>query len=194
MTPRLSPVLSTRDLPFEELQAARLDGEVFAVDECFTPIDQHQQLVLRALALRTMVPTRLIAEQRTAAWIMGMTSRPPAVHQLCVSSTARVRAPASPRLSVREVVINDDEVMEISGLRVTNPLRTVIDLARFSTDFGDRERALAVGLMRLGVFTAEDCRAEMDRRTNLPGKHAAYRRLRDACSMAQSPGVPLLRS
>lgn len=80
-------------------------------------------------------------------------------------------------MSVREVVINDDELMTISGLRVTNPLRTAIDLARFSPAFGDLEGSLVAGLMRIGHFTAEDCRVEMDRRTNLPGKHAAYQRL-----------------
>lgn len=177
MTPRLSPVLCTRDLPAEELQAARLDGEVYAVDECFTPIDQQHQVSLRALALRTMVPPRLIAEQRTAAWVMGLMSRPPSIHQFCVSSTARVRPPASPRLSVREVVITDEEVVLVSGLRITGALRTAIDLARFSPEFGEQEESLVGGLMLIGRFTAEDCLSEMDRRTNLPGKHAAYRRL-----------------
>ncbi|MCU1403664.1 MAG: hypothetical protein JWM70_1988, partial [Microbacteriaceae bacterium] len=36
---RLESVLCRIDLPEAELQAARLDGEVYAVSECFCPID-----------------------------------------------------------------------------------------------------------------------------------------------------------
>jgi hypothetical protein len=177
MTPRLSPVLSRLDLPYPEMQAARLDGELVEVDECFASIDQHQHQLLRAQALLTLAPRRLIAEQRSAAWIMGLTSRPPAIHQLCVSSTARVRAPSSPRMAVREVVISDEELMSVGGLQVTIPMRTAIDIARFSSDFGDAEARLIAALMDIGGFTALDCRAEMDQRTNLPGKNAAIQRL-----------------
>ncbi|MHB1171667.1 MAG: type IV toxin-antitoxin system AbiEi family antitoxin [Lacisediminihabitans sp.] len=178
MSPRLLPVLSRHDLPEPELQAARLDGEVFAIDECFSPIDEIEQRYHRARSLAVLLPERLIAEQRTAAWILGALDRPPTRHQFCVDIAARVRAPNSARLTVREVVIDETEFLSCAGLRVTAPLRTVIDLARFSAAFSEEERNLVAALMPLGGFGVEDCEAAMERRRNLPGKQRAMERIR----------------
>ena len=56
MTPILPPVLGALDLPAPELHAARLDGEVFALDECFCPIDEIEQSIHRARALAAILP------------------------------------------------------------------------------------------------------------------------------------------
>ncbi|HEY0259796.1 MAG TPA: type IV toxin-antitoxin system AbiEi family antitoxin [Lacisediminihabitans sp.] len=180
MPHRLPPVLSRHDLPAAELQAARLDGEVYAVDACFSPIDELERPATRAMALFASLPGRLIAEQRSAAWVLGALDRPPPVHQLCTDIGARVSQVGPRRAVIREVVIDEGDLIAYSGLRSTNPLRTAVDLARFSPAFGAEERRLVAGLGELGRFDLASCLSMLERRRNLPGKRLAASRLRSA--------------
>ena len=207
MSQRLPAVLSHHDLPQAELNAALLDGEVYAVDECFSPIDEIDQRSHRALALASLLPERLlperllperllpdqplperlIAEQRTAAWVLGALARPPFHHQFCAAIDARVRPSGMTRVTVREVVIDETDLLECAGLRVTTPLRTVVDLARFSPSFGDEEVRLVKNLMSLGGFGVEECKAMLDRRQNLPAKRLAHQRILAAAARIYPP-------
>lgn len=180
MSRLLPPVLSQSDLPLAELHAARLDGELFAIDECFGPVDVAEQSALRAASLAALLPPRLIAEQRTAAWVLGAMLDPPARHQLCVDTRARYRCADAPRFSVREVVLDDGETVVIGGLRLTTPLRTALDLARFCDPFGDDEAAIVAALGAAGQFGPDEAFADLTRRRHLPGKVRAAARLRAA--------------
>lgn len=173
----LAPVLRVGDLPLAELCAARLDGELVGVDACFIPIDVAAGPPVRAGALVGIWPTRLIAEQRTAAWVWGAATDPPARHQLCASVGARARASAPERCVVREVVIDSDEVVTVAGVRVTAPLRTLIDLARFGEPYDERQLLVVRSLMTIAGVGLDQCRAALDRRRNLPGKKLAWARL-----------------
>ncbi|TXN32101.1 type IV toxin-antitoxin system AbiEi family antitoxin [Lacisediminihabitans profunda] len=185
MSQRLPRVLSRVDLPLAELTAARLDGEVYAVDECFSPLDEFEATQHRALALLASFPRRLIAEQHTAAWVLGAQPAPPPVHQFCVSIEARTRPTIALRMSVREVVIDDGDLLQMAGLAVTTPLRTAVDLARCSPVFRDRDLPLVAELMRIGGFGVEDCAELLNRRRNLPDKRLALARLVAAASLRQ---------
>lgn len=180
MPTRLPPVLSRLDLPEAELCAAQLDGQLYRVDECFSPIDEVERCTNRAAALAAILPARLIAEQRTAAWLLGVLERAPAVHQVCVSAHARARPAAARRLSVREVEIDDSEILRIGGTALTTPQRTAIDLARACTDFGIAERGIVAGLLRLGGLGFDDCRTAIEARRHLPQKSRALARIRSA--------------
>ena len=174
----LAPVLRIGDLPLAELCAARLDGELVSVDECFTPIDVHDGPFIRARALTGLWSARLIAEQRTAAWVWGAAADAPARHQLCASIGARARAITPQRSVVREVVIDSDEIAVLQSVRVTTPLRTVTDLVRFSARFDDVDIQIVRQLLEGAELTLDDCRAALDRRRNLPAKKRAWARLR----------------
>jgi hypothetical protein len=174
---RLPSVLSRHDLPEPELQAARLDGELFAIDECFSPVDEVERLGHRAASLAALVPSRLIAEQHTAAWVYGVVDHPPSKHEFCADIGARIRPASLSRLVLREVVIDPEDIIEIGELRLTSPLRTVVDLARFSEDFAPD---VARDLMLIGGVSLGDCRALLDRRRNLPGKRRALERIESA--------------
>ena len=178
MTQRLPVVLSAADLPLAELLAARLDGELFRVDDCFAPVDEIEQPRHRAEALRAGLPERLIAEQHSAAWIWGALDTPPRRHELCVAMGARVSHVGVTRSSVREVVIEPWEIETVGGMRVTNPLRTVVDLARFSATFGDSEERISRWLALSSGFGFADCIDDLNRRRNLPNKRQAAERLR----------------
>jgi hypothetical protein len=187
MSQRLPRVLSPIDLPIAELTAARLDGEVYAVDECFSPLDEFDRSSHRALALLATFPHRLIAEQLTAAWVLGALPAPPALHHFCVSIEARTRPTSMLRISVREVVMEPTDLLNVAGLPVTTPLRTAVDLARFSAAFGDRERLLLAELMRIDGFGIDECVGVLNRRRNLPDKRMALERLSAA---ARSSALP----
>jgi hypothetical protein len=173
MPQRLAPVLSEHDLPSAELRAAALDGELFALDGCWVPIDQPETASQRAMALAVQLPDRVIVERRSAAWVLGLLDTPPRPHELCTAIGARVRTgdgwPAP-----REVVIGDDETVVLGGIQVTTPLRTLIDLARFSAEF---EKSIAFGLLALGRITVEEVIGAIGQRRNLPGKNLALERL-----------------
>jgi len=176
---RLPPVLFHQDLPEAELHAAKLDGELYRIDQCFSPVDEIESRERRAHALALTIPARLIVEQRSAAWIYGAAGLPHQ-HQFCVDINARVRTATLFGLTVREVVIAADDLATIAGLSVTTPVRTVVDLARISPVFGDHEQRMVGALMQIGELGLDACRSVLDRRRNLPHKSLALERIADA--------------
>ena len=180
---RLPPVLSTADLPSAELWAAKLDGQLFQVGDGFAPGDEIVQATHRALAVHFVgapadgVDSRLIAEQRSAAWIWGALDVAPVHQQLCVVSNSRAGRDLPRSVSVREVVIRGSEISLVGGLRVTTPLRTILDLARFSEAFESTDIYTVSRLMRQTGINFEQCEADVNGRRNLPGKRRALQRL-----------------
>ncbi len=189
MTRSLTPVLTAHDLPIAELTAARLDGEVFGVDGCFAPVDEIEQPAHRVLALRSAVHDRLIAEQLTAAWIWGALSAPPAHHQFCAALGARVSRTSVPWRSVREVVIDPEELVLVNGMHVTTPLRTIVDIARFADTFTHRHAHAILALQRVSGIGPADVVVEINRRRNLPGKRRALARI-DAVHVVHGVDAP----
>jgi hypothetical protein len=177
MPQRLPLVLSTTDLPLAELGAARLDGDLYAVGPSFAPVDEIESPLHRACALRANAPPRLIAEQSCAAWIWGARTALPAHLEFCVPTGARVTHSNAGWYSVREVVIDDHEILNIGGMPVTSPIRTVLDVARWSEQFGLVEVHAIRALMRIGGFVASDCVDQFESRKSLPGKKRAIDRL-----------------
>jgi hypothetical protein len=182
MTPRLPPVLSAFDLPLVELQCAALDGELFAVDQCFCSIDEFETIHLRARALGLVIDTRIIAERMSAAWVWGALINPPSRHQLCVAIGARTRPHPSLNALLREVVISPEEIDSVAGVSVTSRLRTVIDLLRFCESFGARETDAVTTLMTDGKLDYAACSDFLTARRNLPQKRIALERLARVCT------------
>ncbi|MBN9607618.1 MAG: hypothetical protein J0G30_13525 [Actinomycetales bacterium] len=187
---RVPDLLGPADLPAAELHAARLDGELFPLAEGFASIAGLDGPGLRAAAAAVGRSERLIADRRTAAWVWGVTARPPRPLEFCVDIRARTRPPRDPLVSVREVVLDEEDVVRFpGGGAVTTPLRTAVDLAR--TEGAEAQRAGTRGddggcaelLRGLGAFeavTVAAAAALMDRRRNLSGKRAALAVLRAA--------------
>jgi hypothetical protein len=182
---RLSSVLSRSDLPASELGALVLDGEVYRVDDCVAPIDEITGPTLRAAALAAQLPARLIAEQHSAAWIWGAQPSPPLRHEVCADITARARPVLGALLTVREVVLLHEDTAPLSGILVTTPMRTAIDLARFVAEWDDQESRIVRALLKLGGYSILDCARAMNRRRNLPNKRIALDRLSSCVSGGQ---------
>ncbi len=78
----------------------------------------------------------------------------------------------------RSISFTTGSIPAFAGLPVTSPLRTVLDLARFSPVFDAPEIAMLAGLMRIGGFAIPECIDAVAGRRNLPAKRLALARLR----------------
>lgn len=145
--------------------------------DAYAPVDEIARERHRAAAVSIGIPPRLIAEQHTAAWVWGALSAPPRHHRFCVEVGARVRVPGVPWMSVREVVLTDADLATIGSLRLTTPLRTAVDLARFSADFGISEARVVRELLAIGQIDETQWRRHIESRRNLPNKRQAIERL-----------------
>src|SRR4029453_1226419 len=85
----LPAVLGTEHLPLAELCAARLDGEVFAIDDGWAPVDEPDLPAFRAMVTALRAPRSLIIERMSAAWVHGGLDAPPPVAPFCVPLAAR---------------------------------------------------------------------------------------------------------
>jgi hypothetical protein len=184
-------VLTPATLPTAELSAARLDGELFAVDEFWVCADEPDRPELRATALATLLPRstavgRLVMMGLTAAWLLGATDAPPWRHEVCSRSDARATLRLPPRFLLRELLVNDDEECRIGGLRVTTPARTAFDLARPEALGAAESAALAALVSRCGVGPTDATRGI---RGSLPGAG----RVHDRVAALRSAGVGLSR-
>ena len=180
MNPRLCSVLSPRDLPLAELCGARLDGELYRLGDFWCPVDEVDDPARRARAVGLLTASpRAIAERLSAAWIYGLAPEPRR-HQFCVQNSARMKLVPSPRLQVREVSCPADQLQTISGLRVTLPLRTAVDLARWhgaSSEIG--LVPLIAALLRQAGCTSTDPAGTLCAAPNLPFKAQTLTRLRE---------------
>lgn len=172
----LPDLLGSPELPSPELQAARLDGELYALGDGWAAVDRIETPALRlAGALRGRSP-RLIAELGTAAWVWGVVPTPPTTWELCVVTGERISDAFDPRARIRQVVADGGDVVDLDGFRVTSMLRTAVDLARADAC----DPLLLATLVARGQVTLDDADALMDRRRNLPGKRRARHRLAEA--------------
>jgi AbiEi antitoxin C-terminal domain len=166
--------LTSDDLPLPELLAARLDGDLFTHNLSFFAIDEPETPTLRAASLRPHAPAHLTAERDTAAWIWGARATPPPVHEFCSGVGARGRPGGPLAMTVREVVIDSAEIHELSGLGVTGPERTLLDLLRFATSF---DPVVASRLAELAGADRSRCVQALESRRNLPFRRRALSRL-----------------
>lgn len=177
MTRLLPPVLCSDDLPAAELSAARLDGELFALGEGFAPVDGVDDAHHRGYSLAALLPSRFVAERRTAAWVHGAFLDVPRQPEFCVDIAARYRVIGPRRISVREVVFAPGDVVMRGGIQVTSPRRTAIDLLRRDGELSGADATAVIALARIESFDLQDVLDELRARTRLPGKIALIAKL-----------------
>lgn len=175
---RLSPVLADADLSPAELQAARLDGEVYELAGAYCLVGEVEAPRHRARAVLAARSPRLIAELGTAAWIWGAAAQPVRL-EFSVTPEARARFAPGVHIAVREIVYDDGDLATLDGHRVTTPLRTIIDLARLSEAF---EPETVRRLAQIGRLVLDDCVTSLGRRSGIPAKKRALDNLMRALS------------
>ncbi len=192
MNLNVSAVLSPVDLPAAELFAARLDGELLAVGECFSPVDLPGSAVIRAQSLARDLSTRVIIELLSAAWVLGATETMPASPQFCSTADARAKPAVLRRLAVREVVIDEHEMVHLGGVRVTAPLRTACDLVRSASEFDSHTQTVVLRLLAMARTSVEQCIETLESRRNLPGKRRTIERLARLAGSAVADAVDVV--
>jgi hypothetical protein len=181
---RLPSVLLPGDLPLAELCAARLDGELVAIDEGFLVADLPLGPPERAAALRSMLPPPAVADRLTAAWVHGALRDPPRLHSASIDRRRRIRPPSTPRLRCHEVLLGPEDAALLGGTAVTTPVRTLIDLAR-SDGGADVLRSLAAAT---GTALPEVL-ARLSAGPAVSGSRIVERRLRLALGGPGPPGA-----
>lgn len=162
-----------------ELSAARLDGDLVEVGEGYMPADAIESAAMRAASLRSICGNRLVACSWSAAWVYGALSDPPARHAVMRGAAHRVGNLIDRRAIFHDVGVDDADVMDIAGVLITSPLRTLIDVARRIREPEHRERATAVvgALIDSGLVAPRDAISRIDARKRLPGSKDARREL-----------------
>jgi len=150
-------------------------------------------VLFRAHALGLVVPECAVVTDRTAAWLHGVPILERGAHleappiSVCERVDSRVRRPG---VDGRRRQLLDRDVMDLSGLRVTTPLRTGLDLGRRLWRF-DALGAID-GFLHLGVDHGE----LLEESLRFKG-HRGMRQLRWLAPLgdgrAESPGESALR-
>lgn len=188
---RLPAVLGTDHLPLAELCAARLDGELFAIDDGWAPVDEPDLPEFRAAALALRVPRALIIERLSAAWVHGAVDVPPSIAQFCVPLSARIAVLAERRATVREVRIDDGEVIRLGGVRCTSVVRTGFDLLRDPGLPDDASVEVTAALFETRRALLDELAAKLQAAVRMPYRSAALARLGrvEACLGASAARV-----
>ncbi|MBD8138948.1 hypothetical protein IFT36_00115 [Frigoribacterium sp. CFBP 13605] len=179
MPARLPLVLTHDDLPEPELRAAALDGQVYAVGGSWRSVAEIDDAGGRAIAIGIALGAGVVAAERSAAWVWGARGPAPLPHSGLVVSPARVKHRGRGSI-VRQVVIDEGEIVTVHGVAVTTPARTVVDLARCEGWASEDETAARDVASQQGV-TYADAIAVLDRRGRLPHRTRTVERLDRVC-------------
>ena len=180
MTERLPLVLTDAHLPETELRAAALDGQVYAVGDSWRSVAEIDDHVGRAIAVGLALGAGVVAAERTAAWVWGARGPAPLPHSGLVASPARVKHRGRGSV-IRQVVIDDDEIVVVDGVAVTTPARTVVDLAR-RENWTPQDEAAARDVSTQQGVTSTAAVAVLDRRGRLPHRARTVDRLDRVCA------------
>jgi hypothetical protein len=187
---RLPLVLGTDDLPIAELCAARLDGELFAIDDGWAPVDEPDLPAFRAAVVALRVPRSLVIERLSAAWVHGGLAVPPAVAQFCVPLSSRIAVISDRRATVREVRIDESEIVEFGRVRCTSVVRTGFDLLREPSLDDDLAEDVVTTLIASRPSLAAGLRHRLEGATRMPHKSTALARLERAERVAAAVVEP----
>ncbi|WP_244604211.1 type IV toxin-antitoxin system AbiEi family antitoxin [Microbacterium oleivorans] len=115
-----------------ELTAARLDGDLVEIGDAFMPADAVETRELRAASFRSVAGPHRAVTHVSAAWVHGAVPEPPLVHSLQRAGRRRATFPVDARIRFRDVALPAEDLALISGVAVTTPVRTLVDLVRES--------------------------------------------------------------
>lgn len=117
-----------------QFKAAVRDGDIVRmIDRVYIDARIQDSRETRVLAARLVVPPHAVVCDETAAWIWGVdTYRPSDRHRfkpqwVVPHGESRTRLEG---VSCRQALLNDEDVFDVGGLRVTGPVRTTSDLLR----------------------------------------------------------------
>lgn len=184
----LPDLLTLQDFTIAELSACSLDGELMALDNAYICTDMPDGKMVRARAVGLNVDRRCVTASWSAAWVHGAISFPPLLHTVALRDGLRLRFDPVKRYNIAQMSFGVADVEGTPGAYVTTPLRTAVDLARFTAQ-DPRLTSALIFLLRLAKAQEEDVSAILERAQHLPHKKRAYRRLGAALAFAHSVNI-----
>ncbi|SFS04914.1 hypothetical protein SAMN04487846_1892 [Microbacterium sp. cf046] len=158
-----------------ELSAARLDGHLVELGDAYIPADAVETRELRAGSLQALLGETLAATHLSAAWVHGALPEPPARHTVQRAVARRLHQVIGRRLHYRDLCVDPSDLLSISRVWITAPVRTLADLAR--VDDAEHARAARL-LMDAEPGLAEEAIEWLETHGALPHKRAALAFLR----------------
>ncbi|GAA1654170.1 SAM-dependent methyltransferase [Microbacterium flavum] len=175
-------------LSIAELCSARLDGDLVEIGDAFMPTDAVETRELRAASFRGSAAIGLAITRESAAWVHGALPQPPPRHSLQRRSGARGRPLVDLRVRYRDQPIASCDLLEISGVWVTTPARTLADLVRARYE-GEDVAAAVDALLAWRPALAAEARDILSARSGLHFKRPAMRDLRRLIAPDPSEGA-----
>ncbi len=172
-------------LSLAELCSARLDGHVVEIDEAYMPADTVEGPSARATAIAPLVPEGTAAIGPSAAWVHGAGDTPPTLHHIQRAEERRRRIVTGLRTEYHDVPLSPGRAIRIGPTLVTDPLHTMVDLARMChrhPGFARWARALALIAPDLAPLAHDELR----RRPRVPGKLRGLELLRELSDDART--------
>lgn len=164
-------------LSIAELTAACLDGVLVGIGGGYMPADAAETSWMRARSLAPVVGRRVAAVRLTAAWIHGGVLVEPSVHHVQRADRRRLRVRYDARVVYHDTLLDPADTVEIAGVCVAEPSRTLADLARV----GDVDAARA--WTRTDPVLAERARDWVARHPRIPHGRRALEVLDTATTM-----------
>lgn len=172
-----SPFLYFADEPLSraELMAARLDGDLVELGEAWIPADAVETRALRAGSLGQLLGEDLAATHLSAAWVHGAVPEPPRRHAVQRAVARRLHHRFGVGQFYRDRRVEEADLWRVGGVWVTDPARTLADLARVADD---RHLAAARMLAAGDPDALERAIRLLQERRSLPHKRTALTLLR----------------
>ncbi|WP_026531204.1 hypothetical protein [Haematomicrobium sanguinis] len=211
MTVHLPRILAA-PMPFgrEELAALRLDGAVHEIlPERFIAADVEETPWVRAEALSSMVPPRLVAKlvsiRSSACWVYGvfadmppyfLAARGNRLLHFGVDSAHRTRTPHTGNLVISELRQALHETVLFGDLHVHAPLRAALDIAANGKDdvmsvfMIQRLSELKIAEAGIEPFSLGEVLDQVNRLPRCASRARAQSRIRHAMDAAGNPWTP----
>lgn len=164
--------LPGRRLTLSELSAARIDGHVIESGEGYIPADLVGGAHVRAASIAELVPRDTAASGASAAWIHGAGDTPPVMHHVRRAVPHRIRVAVEGRVKLHDTAIPTAELVQLGGILVMSPARTMLDLA-LSLHRDESARRWMVLLAEVDARLVREAFTALSALHRVPGKRAA---------------------
>ncbi|WP_372967123.1 type IV toxin-antitoxin system AbiEi family antitoxin [Microbacterium sp.] len=159
-------------LAVSELSAARLDGHLIELGEGYIPADLVESAAARASAIAALVPVDTAASGPTSAWIHGAGDVPPPIHHVRRAVARRIRPVLTHRVRFHDTALPVDAFVQLGGIAVMTPVRTMVDLA-LGLHRDESLRRWMVLLAEVDASLAAEAATAMSTLSRVPGTRAA---------------------
>lgn len=147
------------------------------------PADTVETSAARVASIASLITSPMVAcIGPTAAWVHGAGDRPPHLHHVQRAVSRRIRVSAHPRVRFHDSALDPADTVDIAGIAVTTPLRTLSDLAR-GTDRHPSYRTWALALLRVDPSLGPQAQEALQSRRQMPGKLTGLRLLQELMKM-----------